>query len=42
MAKINWKDKSKEVKHSDPYNARIKQLEDRILELEKRIKKMGK
>ena len=42
MAKIKWADKSKEVKHSDPYNARIKQLEERILELEKRIKKTVK
>ena len=42
MAKIKWADKSKEVKHPDPYDARIKQLEDRILELEKQIKKMKK
>ena len=42
MAKIKWTDKGKEVKHSDPYDARIKQLEKRILELEKRIKKMVK
>ena len=42
MAKINWTDKSKEVKPTDPYDARIKQLEARILELEKRIKKMLK
>ena len=42
MAKIKWADKSKEVKHSDPYDTRIKQLEDRILELEKQIKKMKK
>ena len=37
MAKINWKEKAKEVKHSDPYDARIKQLEARILEFEKRL-----
>ena len=45
MANMTWKskaDKAKEVKHSDPYDARIKQLEDRILVLEKRIKKMEK
>lgn len=42
MAKIKWVDKSKEVKHSDTYDARIKQLEERILGLEKRIKKMEK
>ena len=42
MAKLKWADKSKEVKHPYPYDARIKQLEDRILELEKRIKKTAK
>ena len=42
MAKINWKEKAKEVKHSDPYDARIKQLEARILQLEKQIKKTVK
>ena len=42
MAKIKWADKSKKVKHPDPYDARIKQLEERILELEKRIKKTVK
>ena len=42
MAKIKWADKRKEVKHPDPYDARIKKLEERILELEKRIKKMEK
>ena len=42
MAKINWKEKAKEVKHSDPYDARIKRLEERILQLEKQIKKTVK
>ena len=42
MAKIKWTEKGKEVKHSDPYAQRIKQLEARVLELEKRIKKLEK
>ena len=42
MANIKWTEKGKEVKHSDPYGERIKQLEDRILGLEKRIKKLEK
>ena len=41
MKREQKEEKAKEVKHSDPYDARIKQLEERILELEATKKELS-